>query len=174
VLAGDGPSLDHRLPLPHSRFVPVVAERRPQGSTQRTRTATGPKGGVDPQGDPLLGRLGEQGDQSFDRSRGVRRVVSVQEEQVDVARVVELSTAELAETDHRHAGDGADSIAHERQARVGHIADLRDDLVHESAAQIAGGDPEHRAPAKPAKALGCAQPIRVRDELRVKLPAVPA
>ncbi len=84
----------------------------------------------------------------------------MQEQEVDVARVVELGAAELAQRDDRVAVG-----ARVREARVGHVADLGDDLLEGRAGEVAGGDAEHRPPAEPPEAGGGAVCLAVVREL---------
>ena len=106
---GDGPGLDHRLAFPRGRLVLVVVERRLQAPRQDAAAAAGAEGRVDPERDPLGRRLRQRADQ---RRRGAFRLVlrlgaavRVHEDEVDVARVVELAAARACRARSPPSGD---------------------------------------------------------------------
>jgi hypothetical protein len=91
----------------------------------------------------------------------------VDEHDVDVRGVVQLVSAELPEPDHRQVLC-ADGDARVREARLGDRRDLLDDLLQPSAAEIAGGDPEHRASTETPQRVRGTEPFDVRRELGVE------
>ncbi len=165
-----GSGLDHGLAFPGGGLAIVVRERGGQGANQGSGATPGSERQVDPEGDPIGGGIGEVGDQVG--GGGLRHVaadvLAIEEQEVDVARVVELPAAELAERDDRLA-----VRARLRETRVGHVADLTDDLLEGRATEVAGGDAEHRPPAESAEAGGGAVPPAVAPELLVELSSIP-
>ena len=84
----------------------------------------------------------------------------MEQQEVDVARVVQLAPAQLAQRDDRVAvGTG------EREAGVGDVADLGDDVLERRAVEVAGRDPEHRPAAEPPEAGAGAVRRHVAAEL---------
>ena len=126
-VAGDRPGFDERLPLPGAALHVVVGERAVEAQAERAARAFGPQPQVDAVGDAQVGRLGEQADEFFaepleellvaDRAAGVGlAVLLVEEDEVDVAGVVQLDAAELAEAEDDEAA--ALAVAAERLAVV--------------------------------------------------------
>ena len=117
---------------------------------------------------PSDGRLGQQGGHGGDRALGgflrVGPGPTVQEQQVDVARVVQLRAAELPEADDREA-----RVVDERErlgeAGIGDRADLGHDLLERRAVEVAGGDPQHRAPPEAPQTRHRTETIDVDPEL---------
>ena len=141
--------LDHRLALPGGGLAFVVGEGGVERARERSGAAARTETEVDPERDALGGRVGEVGDHVGGRGLGAvtAHLLEMQQEEVDVARVVQLAPAELAQRDDRvpvGAGEG--------EAGVGHVADLGDDLLVGRAAEVAGGDPEHRPLPEPPDA----------------------
>ena len=136
-VADRGSRLDHRLAFPGGGFAFVVGERGGQRANERARAAPRPEGEVDAERDTLGGRVGEVGDQVGGLGLGdvAAHVLAMEQQEVDVARVVQLPAAELAERDDRVAVG-----ARVREARVGHVADLGDDVLERRPVEVAGGD----------------------------------
>ena len=129
-VARDRAGLDHGLALPGRGLALVVGEGRLQGAAEGPGPPAWPECDVDAQRDALGGRSGEQAGRGRDRVLRcllcIGTGLAMQEQQVDVARVVQLVAPELAEPDH---GEGV-AARRRRQgccdARVGDRADLRD------------------------------------------------
>ena len=105
-VAGDAARLDHGLALPHGRVPLVVAEHGLERPAEEPGPAARPQRRIDAQRDALGGGLGQQRDQVGGGALRGRAVALVHEQQVDVARVVELGAAELAEADDAQAQVG--------------------------------------------------------------------
>ena len=157
-VAGDRPGLEQGLELPGLRPALVVAAVAGQGADQVAGLALGAEVGVD-RPDGALGGVvgadlhhlgGELG--GGPRGHGVRGVVDrlVDEDDVDVADVVELAAAALAHRDHREPGRGrgrTDADAGDGQGRVegagGQVGQLGGDVVDtDVVGEVAGGQPE--------------------------------
>ena len=91
------------------------------------------------------------------------------EDQVDVARVVQLAAAELAETDHRHAHVAEGQPAGGFEARLGDARDLLDHVLERRAVQVPGRHAQHRAATEHAEAVLGTQARDVAGQLRVEL-----
>ncbi len=91
------------------------------------------------------------------------------EQQVDVARVVQLGAAELAQADHGQPVLTGRQPAGLGEARLRDRRDLGDDVLERRPAQIARGNTKHRAtPEEPEPVLG-ADALDVASELGVEL-----
>ena len=114
-VAGDGADLDQRLPLPGAAQRVVVGQRAGQGPGERAALALGPQAQVDAVGLAAVGVADSRRTTSADHaaeelafrasvSRGPRglALLVVDEHQVDVAGVVQLLAAELAEGEDDH------------------------------------------------------------------------
>ncbi len=148
-VARGGARLDHRLAFPGGGFALVVRERRSERSGERPRPTARAERQVDPERDPFRGRVGQIGDHVGGRRLGAvpAQPIAMKKQEVDVARVVQLGPAELPERDDRvSVGTG------EREAGVGDVADLRDDVFERGAVEVTGRDPEHRPAAEPPEA----------------------
>jgi hypothetical protein len=97
-------------------------------------------------------------------------VALVHEQQIHVARVVQLDPAELAEPDHRepqirrHLPDGG------LQAHLGDGRDLRHDVLDVRPGEVTGGDPHHGATSEAAEPVGHLRRIRGRSQVAGELP----
>src|SRR5581483_5691690 len=176
VVAGDRPRLDERLPLPRGGLARVVLAHRVQRARERPAASAGAQRGVHAQGDPLRGRFRQESDRLGCPAIGalLRRPagLAVDEQHVDVARVVQLPPPELAE---RHDGK---LRAGGRQTGLGETdlgdrADLLDDLLEAGAEQVPGRDPHHRAPAEATQAVHRSQALGVAPELTGERGGVP-
>ena len=141
----------------------VVREGRIQRTAQCTGSSAGPKRHVHAERDPFGGGVGEQRGDGRHRAlggflRGGPRLL-VQEQQVDVARVVEFVAAQLPEADHRERVAAGSEIERLGDAGVGDRADLGDDLVERCASQVARGDAEHGPAPEPSQTVERTQPI---------------
>ena len=172
-VAGDGPRLDHGLALPRGRLVLVVVERRLQAAREHAAAATGAERRVHPERDALGRRLRERSDQARGGALGhllrLGTGVGVHEDQVDVARVVQLAAAELAQSDHRQRGRRRRQAARGLQARLGHARDLLDDVLQRGAVQVARRHAQHRATTEHAEPVAGAAAGDVAGQLRVEL-----
>ena len=175
VIARDRPRLDHRLPFPGGGLPLVVGEGRFEGTAEGAGSTSRSQGDVDAQSEAIGGRLGEhrghEGHRPFGRGLRSGAGVAMQEQQVDVARVVQLGPAELAEADHGESG-AVDQGEGLRDARVCDRADLGDDVVECAPRQIPGGHPKHRPPPEPPEAGGGSEPVDVAGELRTQRAAL--
>ena len=97
----------------------------------------------------------------------------MQEQQIDVARVVQLEPSELAERDHRQ--QVAAGCHHERfgDAGVGDRADLGDHVLERRALQVPSRHPQHRPPAEPPEPGGRAEQVDVGGHLGPQCTAAP-
>ena len=154
--------LDHRLAFPRRRLGPVVREGGVERAGEHAGPPTGAEREVDAERDALGGRVGQVGDHVRGRGLGAvtAHLLAMEQQEVDVARVVQLPAPELAEGHHR-----VPLRADHREARVGDIADLRHHLLEGRAAEVAGRDPEHRPAAEPPEAGAGA----VRRDVTVEL-----
>ena len=108
----DAAGLHPRLSLPGASLPIVIVQHRFQGQRRRTGAAMGPQPQVDPVADAEVGRLRDEAYGFLDdpleelpirarpRARGPS-LRGVHEDEVDVARVVQLPAAELSQRDHR-------------------------------------------------------------------------
>ncbi len=176
MIARDRPRLDHRLPLPGRGLALVVGEGRLERSAEGAGSPSRSQGDVDAQSEAIGGRLGEhrghEGDGAFGRVLRSGAGVAMQEQQVDVARVVQLVPAELAEADHGESG-GVDQGEGLRDARVGDRADLGDDVVERAPPRgRAAATRSIDAPPEPPQAGGGSEPVDVAGELRTQRSAL--
>ncbi len=170
-ISGDGTRFQQRLPLPGRRLVRVVLAHRVERTRQRAAAASRAERRVDAERESLRRRVGQEPDQLRGDPVGGfllrASALAVNEHDVDVRGVVQLVSAQLPESDHRQVlrthGD-----ARVREARLGDRRDLLDDLLQPGAAEIAGGDPEHRASPEPSQRVGGTEPFDVRRELGVE------
>ena len=95
------------------------------------------------------------------------------EDEVDVARVVQLAAAELAEPDHRHPEVADRQPARRLQARLGDARDLLDDVLQRRAVQVARGHAQHRATTEHAETVVGAEARDVAGQLRIECRADP-
>jgi hypothetical protein len=177
-VARDRASLDQRLAFPGRRLALVVREGPLERAAERPCPSPGPQADVDSERDALRGRFGQRRGEGRHGSLGAllggRPGARMHEQQVDVARVVQLRPAELAEPDH-----GEPWVVDERQGKgtgdadVGDRADLGDDVVEPGALEVPGGHAEHRATPEPPEPVELPQPIDVVRELGTQGLAVP-
>ena len=151
-VTGDRAGLQQRLELP--RLGPPLVVRRValDGSRERAAAPFGPQVGVGPEHDPVLGRGRHDVEQRARHAFGAFAVAVVDEEHVDVARVVELTPAELSHPDHRERvlalGDGERGLqAHLRER--GKLTPDRGEVG--GTEQVAGGDAEQLPPLPPTE-----------------------
>ena len=175
-VAGGGPGLDIGLPLPGPAADVVIAQRRRRADDHRPALPLGPQPQVHAVGRAELRGLGQQPHQLAGepieelgvghRPPAVGRAVEVvEEDQVDVAGVVQLDAAELAHAQDHEAGRAAvgtagsaplaRSLFHAArnaafQDRVGQVGNLRGHGLQALLADdVAVGDPQHLAPLEP-------------------------
>ena len=179
-VAGDGPDLDEGLPFPGAAQRVVVRQRAGQRAGQRAAVPFGPQPQIDAVGLAAVGVRRQQADDLADDA-GEELVVAdagdalaaraallvVEEHQVDVAGVVQLLAAELAEGEDDAAGrlaaDGvrlAEAVADVAQRRrqgdlqggVGDARDVARDLFQRPIADdVVGADAQHLPLAKAAE-----------------------
>ena len=159
--------------------------------------SVGPQPQVDAIGDPQIGRLRDQPHRLLHHpfeELGVRAglgslhaaIGGMNEDEVDVAGVVELLAAELPQRDHRETGPltrqparNAPQLLHPRQRRrdrrphhaVGDVGDLRDHRLQPLPADdVAVGDAERLTAFEPAErphdAVGLREQRRLRGQRR--------
>ena len=92
----------------------------------------------------------------------VGTAVRVHEQQVDVARVVQLGAAELAQADHGQPVLTGRQPAGLGEARLRDRRDLGDDVLERRPAEVARGDAEHRATPEAAGARPRGRRVRRR------------
>ena len=159
-VAGDRSRLDQRLEFPRQR-PPVVPGAEPvETPGERSAAPFRPEIGVGPEDDPGRRRLGHDREHASRHVVGLRLVAAVDEEHVDVAGVVELTTAELAHADHRERDVRAVSREHHGppEACLGQAGELPSDGRQvRDPEQVAGCDPQVLAP------LGVPERVRIRD-----------
>ncbi len=95
------------------------------------------------------------------------------EDQIHVARVVQLAATELAETDHGETLRTRRLATGRFQTGLRDRGDLRDDVLERSTGQVAGRHAEHGAPAEHTEPVRSAAAIDVDAELGVELRACP-
>ena len=119
MVAGGGARLDHRLAFPGGGLALVVGEGGVERAGERARAAPGPEGEVDAERDALGGRVGQVGDHVGGRGLGAvaADLIAMEQQEVDVARVVQLAAAELAERDDRVAVAGRRARGRHRRRR---------------------------------------------------------
>jgi hypothetical protein len=158
-VSGHRAELDQRLTLPRARAGPVVLERRGQRPHERPPRALRPQPHVDAEREPVRGLPRQQPAEALRQLRvrlpprpGHLPVLGrgVDEDQIDVGRVVELPAAELPHGEDGEAGHRIDQVARGRGQRpldevLGHIGDPARhhlerrrpaQIVHEDAAQV--------------------------------------
>ena len=112
AVAGDRSGLDQRLEFPRPRPPVVVGRVALERAGERPRPPFGPQVGVGAEHDAVLARRRHRARAA--RARGALGrvgVAVVDEQHVDVARVVQLAAAELAHADHREAAPSGSTIA---------------------------------------------------------------
>ena len=184
LIAGDAPGLYPRLPLPGAAVAVVILEHRLLRHGRRSGRPVGPQPQVDAVGDPQVGRLHDQPHRLLHNpleELGIctglgslhAAVGRIHEHEVDVAGIVQLQTAELAQRDHRDGGVVANEPAgdapellqsrHSRRDRrlhhaVGDVRNLRHHRLQPLPADdVAVGDAERlatfEAPQRPHHAV---------------------
>ncbi len=176
LVAGDAPRLHPRLPLPGAAVAVVVLQHRLQRHGGRPGGAVRAQPQVDPVGDSQIGGFGDQPHRLLRHPLEellVRAglwplhpaVGRVHEHEIDVAGIVELHAAELAQGQHGQrgplaagpAGDAPEPfhpVEGRRDRRlhhaVGHVRELRDDgLQPLPPDDISVGDAQRLAPLEP-------------------------
>ena len=147
LVAGDAARLQQRLELPRLRPAVPVRGVRAERAAERAGAAFGPQVGVGAEHDAVGRLVAHRAQQRLRRPLGVACVAVVDEHHVDVARVVELATAELAHADdgHRHVGLG--DLERDAEARLregGELETGRAQVGH--AEQVARRDAHERTP----------------------------
>ena len=154
-VAGGRARLDHRLALPRGGLALVVRERCRQRAHQHAAPPARPEREVDTEGDAVVGGVGQQREEG--RTCAFVDALGGDEEEVDVARVVQLPAAELAQRDDR------DPVrACLLEAAVGDGRDLLDDVLVVAAVEVASRDPQHRPATEPPEAGAGAVRVDVR------------
>ena len=185
LIAGDAPGLHPRLPLPGAAVAVVILEHRLLRHRRRSGRPVGPQPQVDAVGDPQVGRLHDQPHRLLHdplEELGIctglgslhAAVGRIDEHQIDVAGIIQLHTAELAQRDHRDGGVLADEPTgdtpellqprHGRRDRrlhhaVGDVRNLRHHRLQSLPADdVAVGDAERfatfKATQRPHHAIG--------------------
>ena len=105
-IAGDGPRLDHRGALPVLAHILVIDRRRLDRDGDLSRAGIRPEPQIDAEGIAVLGHVLEQHHQplgdAHEEGRGIdsigkpRRLRVVENDEIDIARIIELMGAELA------------------------------------------------------------------------------
>ena len=114
-VAGHGPSLDVRLPLPGAAAIVVVAQGRLHAHHDRPPRPFRPQAEIHPINAPQVGLLRQQANQlagdQVEEFEIRQRTLAVglsfaftQEHQVDIAGIVQFQPAELAQPEHNKAG----------------------------------------------------------------------
>ncbi|GBC87231.1 hypothetical protein HRbin12_01234 [bacterium HR12] len=167
-IPGDRPGPDQRLALPDRGLLGVVGPHRLQRATERAAAAAGAERGIHPERDALGRGLGEEPDElrgpSLRLLLALRPAPRVDEEEVHVARVVELGAPQLPQGHDGHPV-GRDRAARERDAGLGDGGDLRHHLLERGPAQVPSRHPEHRPAPEPPETVGEAEPSSVLGEL---------
>ena len=195
LIAGDAPGLHPRLPLPGAAVAVVILEHRLLRHRRGPGRPVGPQPQVDAVGDPQVGRLHDQPHRLLHNpleELGIctglgslhAAVGRIHEYKVDVAGIVQLHTAKLAQRDHRDggvlaaepAGDAPELFQsrHSRRDRslhhaVGDVRNLRHHRLQPLPADdVAVGDAERlatfEAPQRPHHAVGLGEQGRLRRQ----------
>ena len=195
LIAGDAPGLHPRLPLPGAAVAVVILEHRLLRHRRRPGRPVGPQPQVDAVGDPQVGRLHDQPHRLLHNpleELGIctglgslhAAVGRIHEYKVDVAGIVQLHTAKLAQRDHRDggvlaaepAGDAPELFQsrHSRRDRslhhaVGDVRNLRHHRLQPLPADdVAVGDAERLAtfepPNRPHHAVGLGEQCCLRRQ----------
>ena len=99
---------------------------------------------------------------------------AMHEQEIDVARVVQLGPPELAERDHREQVTAGRERQRLRDARVGDLADLGHHVLERRARQVAGRDPQHRPSPEPPEPGPRTEPVDVGGDLGPESAAAPS
>ena len=134
-VARDRSCLEEGLQLPVARPPLPIRREAFERPAQRTRTTLGPEVGVGTEDDPVRARARHRREHRARRVLGLLLVAVVDEHDVDVARVVQLSAAELAHADDREPRGRRGDVHRDSEARPRERGELGDDV-----AEI--GDPE--------------------------------
>ncbi len=164
-VAGHRPGLDERLELPRAG-PPLVPRGVPvDGPGQRAGASLGAQIGVGAEHRPVSGGLRHDRQDPTGAPFGVVSVAVVDEQDVDVAGVVELASAELAHPDHGEGQRLAAELERGAEADVGEVREATTDgrEVREPQ-EIGGGDPEQLAPL-PASQRRRIRGVQVRHGL---------
>ncbi len=119
AVACDGPGLQERLELPRLRPALVVRAVRLQRARQRSRSAFGTEVGVGAEDDAVGGGLAHGREHRPRGAFGDGAVTLVDEQHVDVARVVELAAAELPHRDDLEPDVRGNEVERAAEAHLG-------------------------------------------------------
>ena len=154
-VARDGTGLEQRLELP--RLGPPLVVRRVavDGARQRTAAALGSQVGIGSEHDPVFAWVSPMIAEHRPRATcsALRTVAVVHEEHVDVARVVELASAELSHPDDREAVPSLPASASATSRHTCASAASSRPTAGRSAtpSRSRGGDAEQLAPLPPTQ-----------------------
>ena len=152
AVAGDRSCLQQGLELPCLAPSLVVRGIAVEGAGERARPALGAKVGVRAEDDAVFGAGGHGGEDHPCDVLTTSVVALVDEQHVDVARVVQLLAAELAHADHGERNLGRDEIQCGLETRVRQRAELTTDGGKVGGAeQVACRDPQQLASTPPAE-----------------------
>ena len=172
----DRARLQQRLPLPGRCVLLVVVGHPLQRPGQRARAALGPEVGVDAERDALRAGRGEQVDHGGGRAPGPlhrrRAGLSMDEDHIDVGRVVQLPAPELPHADDRELGAALNGRDGRLQTDLRDRRQLGHGLLDRRPFQVSGSDPVGGPPAEPAEPVGGSQRGDVRGGL-VRQPVLP-
>ena len=152
-VTGDRACLQQRLELP--RLGPALVVRRVavDRACERATATLRSQVGVGAEDDPVLARGRHDVEQRPRHAFGALAVAVVDEEHVDVARVVELTPAELSHPDQRKRAGAPRDRERGLQAHLRERGQLAPDGGQVGdAEQVAGGDAEQLEPLPPTEA----------------------
>ena len=187
-VAADAPRLHPGLPLPGAAKLVVMLQCGLEGEHRRPNAAVRPQAEINAVGDAEIGGLGDEPHgllhgplEKLLVRAGLRprhlAVGGIDENKVDVARIVEFAAAELSKRDRRERRPPAPRLARDAALRlqprhgrphrlghdhVGHVRNLRDDGLEPLAADdVAIRDPQRltplESPQRPQRGLGIAR-----------------
>ncbi len=143
VIPGHGSRLQQRLELPGLRRAFPVRGVAVDGAGEGARSTVGTEVGVGAEHDPVGRRFGHDLEQPAHRLLGFGDRAVVHEEHVDVGRVVQLGSAELAHPDHGDAHPGLRDRERALETRFGEGGELAADGREVGLAeQVARRDPQ--------------------------------
>ena len=151
-IAGDGPRLHERLEFPRLHPLPPVRLVRGKRPAERTGSSFGSKVRISPEDDAVRTRRAHRAQHRARNVLGDLLVAVVHEQDVDIARIVELVSAELAHADHgeRNRRRGVrDRDVETRLRQAGKLASRRAQVG--AAEQITRGDADDVLALPPAQ-----------------------
>ncbi len=158
-VAGDRSCLHQRLELPVARPLVVVGGVTGKRSRERALTAFGSEVGVGAEDDAVLTRRRHGGKHRARGALGEVGVALVHEQDVDVARVVELASTELPHADDGHGHRRIHQLECALHAHPGQLGQLPADRGHVGdAEEVSHRGPQELTPLpppQPAGIVGC-------------------